>query len=137
MNKAEFIARPDDSQTTTLIDRQGSKPTRDNTPLALEYLRIANRWKYVILATIAGFLIFGLVITLLMTPKFTATVQMEISRESNKIVNLQGVEQEASDADQEFYQTQYGIATLAFSRRARCNKTEAFRKSCIFRNVWC
>ncbi|WP_445191784.1 GumC family protein [Sphingomonas sp. Tas61C01] len=77
--------------------------------MALEYLRIAKRWKFVIAGTILGFLVVGLLITLLMTPKFTATTQIEIARESNKIVNLQGVEQEASDADQEFYQTQYGL----------------------------
>lgn len=88
---------------------QQAAAQRETTPLALEYLRIARRWKFVIAGTVAGFLILGLVLTLLMTPKFTATTQIEIARESNKIVNLQGVEQEASDADQEFYQTQYGL----------------------------
>lgn len=88
---------------------QGGDPERESVPLALEYLRIAKRWKFVIAGTILGFIILGLIITLLMTPKFTAVTQIEIARESNKIVNLQGVEQEASDADQEFYQTQYGL----------------------------
>ncbi|MGK6320535.1 GumC family protein [Sphingomonas sp. DT-204] len=93
-----------------LIDQQDAATTgREAPPLALEYLRIAKRWKFVIAGTILGFLLAGLIVTLLMTPKYTATTQLEIARESNKIVNLQGVEQEASDADQEFYQTQYGL----------------------------
>jgi capsular exopolysaccharide synthesis family protein len=89
--------------------KQSGASDREVAPLALEYLRIAKRRKFVIAGTILGFLLAGLVITLLMTPKYTATTQVEIARESNKIVNLQGVEQEASDADQEFYQTQYGL----------------------------
>lgn len=92
-----------------LVEMEGSKRGREIAPLALEYLRIARRWKWVIAGTVLGFILIGLLITLLMTPKYTATTQIEIARESNKIVNLQGVEQEASDADQEFYQTQYGL----------------------------
>lgn len=81
----------------------------DRIPLLRQYLRIATRWRYVI-AGIAGLcVILGLVITLLMTPKYTATSTIEISRESIKVTNFQGVEQEASVADQEFYQTQYGL----------------------------
>lgn len=114
-----------------LLGNQMTAPEREATPLALEYLRIAKRWKFVIAGTMAGFLILGLVITLLMTPKYTATTQIEIARESNKIVNLQGVEQEASDADQEFYQTQYGLLrshSLAerVSTKLRLNDDPAF-----------
>lgn len=81
----------------------------ERAPVALEYVRLAKRWKFLIGGTIVGFILLGLIVTLLMTPKFTATTRIEIARESKKIVNLQGVEQEASDADQEFYQTQYGL----------------------------
>lgn len=80
-----------------------------NAPLALEYLRIILRRKWVIAGVLLAFLLIGLLVTLLMTPKFTAMTQIEIARESSRIVNLQGVEQEASEADQEFYQTQYGL----------------------------
>jgi capsular exopolysaccharide synthesis family protein len=92
-----------------LVDQQGTTSERQVTPIAIEYLRIAKRRKFVIAGTILGFLLAGLIITLLTTPKYTAVTQVEIARESNKIVNLQGVEQEASDADQEFYQTQFGL----------------------------
>ncbi|VXD00908.1 GumC family protein [Sphingomonas sp. 8AM] len=78
-------------------------------PLLRQLLRIALRWRYLLLGTVAVCLIAGLVVTLLMTPKYTATAQVEISRESSKITDFQGVERETSIADQEFYQTQYGL----------------------------
>ena len=109
MNRPEVAGRRGANSMALVLDRPGATASREASPLALEYLRIAKRWKFVIAATVVGFVVIGMIITLLMTPKFTATTQIEIARESNKIVNLQGVEQEASDADQEFYQTQYGL----------------------------
>jgi capsular exopolysaccharide synthesis family protein len=78
-------------------------------PLIRQYLRIALRRRYVILGAVATCVILSLIITLLMTPQYTATVDIEISRESNQVTNFQGVERETSVADQEFYQTQYGL----------------------------
>jgi capsular exopolysaccharide synthesis family protein len=109
MNRPELFV-PRDAAGMHLASGQSLHGVeREATPVALEYLRIAKRWKFLIAGTILGFILLGFVVTLLMTPKFTATTQIEIARESKKIVNLQGVEQEASDADQEFYQTQYGL----------------------------
>lgn len=79
------------------------------TPLIRQYWRIANRWRWVILGIVAACAITGLIITLLMTPQYTATVQIEISREGNQVTNFQGVERNNSQVDQEFYQTQYGL----------------------------
>jgi capsular exopolysaccharide synthesis family protein len=81
----------------------------DRPPLLRQYLRIATRWRYVILGIVATCVLLGLIITLLMTPKYTATATVEISRESNRVTQFQGVEREAGAADQEFYQTQYGL----------------------------
>ena len=78
-------------------------------PLIRQYLRIALRWRYVILGSVAACLILGLIITLLMTPKYTADTTLEISRESDQVTDFQGVQRETSVADQEFYQTQYGL----------------------------
>lgn len=83
----------------------GSEPV----PLIRQYLRVAMRWRYVILGIVATCVVLGLIITLLMTPKYTATATIEISRESSKVTDFQGVERETSIADQEFYQTQYGL----------------------------
>jgi polysaccharide biosynthesis transport protein len=81
----------------------------ETMPIIRQYLRIALRWRYVILGAIAACVILGLIITLLMTPKYTATSTIEISRDANQLTNFQGVERETSVADQEFYETQYGL----------------------------
>jgi polysaccharide biosynthesis transport protein len=87
-------------------------PTRGDKqsfPLLLQYLRVATRWRYVILGIVGSFLVIGLVTTLLMTPKYTAVTTVEISRESSRVTEFQGVDRDTGTADQEFYQTQYGL----------------------------
>lgn len=74
-----------------------------------QYIAIGLRWRRPILATIAGFILLGVVATFLMTPKYTASALIEIAREGNRIAPVQGVEKEATDQDLEFYQTQYGL----------------------------
>lgn len=81
----------------------------ERMPILRQYMRIALRWRYVIIGAVVACILLGLVVTLLMTPKYTATATIEISREADKVTNIQGVEREASVADQEFYQTQYGL----------------------------
>lgn len=88
-------------------DSRVSEPER--SPLIRQYLRIALRWRYVIIGAIVACTLLGLIITLLMTPQYTATATVEISRESSKVTDFQGVDRETSVADQEFYQTQYGL----------------------------
>lgn len=78
-------------------------------PIIRQYLRIALRWRYAIIGTAIACVLLGLVMTLLMTPKYTATSVVEIARESNQVTSFQGVERETSAIDQEFYQTQYGL----------------------------
>lgn len=88
----------------------GSKGSdADRAPVLRQYLRIATRWRFVILGVVATCVTLGLIATLLMTPKYTASATVEISRESSKVTDFQGVERETSVADQEFYQTQYGL----------------------------
>ena len=84
-------------------------PAQRDMPLIRQYLRIARRWRYVILGAVGACVLIGLIITLLMTPRYTATATVEILRESNQVTTFQGVERETSVADQEFYQTQYGL----------------------------
>ena len=79
-------------------------------PSILEhYLRVARRWRWVIAGAILGSVLLGVVVTLLMTPQYTAVSTIEISREADQVTNIEGVERETSVADQEFYQTQYGL----------------------------
>lgn len=79
------------------------------TSIFREYLRIFMRWRRYIIGIIVAALLISLIVTFLMTPMYRASTTLEIARESNKIVNIQGVQQEASDSDQEFYQTEYGL----------------------------
>lgn len=81
----------------------------DRVPIIRQYLRIAMRWRYVIAGVAAACVLLGIIATLLMTPKYTAVVTVEISRESSKVTDFQGVDRETSVSDQEFYQTQYGL----------------------------
>jgi capsular exopolysaccharide synthesis family protein len=75
-----------------------------------QYIKIARRWKWVIIAGIAAGIAAALVITLLMTRQYSATVTIEIAREEARIVNVQGVEpSQVGSVDDEFYQTQYGL----------------------------
>lgn len=97
------VAAPPAAEPAQAVDTSGS------VPLARQYLRIAMRWRFVILGTVAACIILGLIATLLMTPKYTAISTIEIARESNQVTSFQGVEREASVSDQEFYQTQYGL----------------------------
>ncbi|MEI5687888.1 GumC family protein [Sphingomonas kyungheensis] len=106
----QVISHPHDAVTgsgTARSEMDGGDATRSS--LIRQYLRIAIRWRYVMLGAMAAFFLLGLIVTLLMTPKYTAETTIEISREANKVTNFQGVEREASIADQEFYQTQYGL----------------------------
>ncbi len=99
-------ANPASMQLQTAVK---SGPERDAIPIIRQYLRIALRWRYVILGTAVACLLLGLIVTLLMTPKYTATSIIEISRDSSQVTNFQSIERETSVADQEFYQTQYGL----------------------------
>ncbi|EMD81695.1 GumC family protein [Pacificimonas flava] len=81
----------------------------DTSSVLQDYLRIASRWRWVIIGATATCLLLGIVATLLMTPLYTAKSTIEISREADQVVNFQGAEREVSAADQEFYQTQYGL----------------------------
>jgi capsular exopolysaccharide synthesis family protein len=90
-------------------DIGGREPDDTRHPALRQYLRIAFRWRYVILGAVATCTLLGLIATLLMTPQYTAVATIEISRESSKVTDFQGVEREANAFDQEFYQTQYGL----------------------------
>lgn len=101
------------SSSSTLRGAAAFQPNAINAsdpmPILRQYLRIALRWRYVILGATLGCALLGLVATLLMTPKYTAVATIEIAREASKVTGFQGVERESSAFDQEFYQTQYGL----------------------------
>ena len=87
----------------------GKVPTPEQAPFLRYVMRLALRWKKTIAAIVGGCLLLGLIVTLLMTPQYTAVTTIEIARSADRIVDLRGAQQDSSDADQEFYQTQYGL----------------------------
>lgn len=78
-------------------------------PILLQYWYIAMRWRWVIAGVIVSCVLLGLIATLLMSPKYTAQAQLEISREQKQITKVEGVESEQAGRDLEFYATQYAL----------------------------
>ena len=78
-------------------------------PLLTQYMRMAMRRKWLILGSTIAVLVLGLVYTLMQTRQYTAFSTIEIQRDGDRVVKLEGVERETSTADLEFYQTQYGL----------------------------
>ena len=115
MNLSERVAidsharRRDDAGLGDIGAVNGMAEATSRAPLLRQYLRIGLRWKWVIAGSIATAILLSLIITLLMTPLYTAISTIEIAREQDKIVKVEGVEQESNSANLEFYQTQYGL----------------------------
>jgi capsular exopolysaccharide synthesis family protein len=82
-------------------------PTR--VPPLRRLLRIIRRWRWVLIGGLVTGALFGILVTLLMTRQYASTVRLQISRETAHVVNIDSVERDTSVADQEFYQTQYGL----------------------------
>ncbi|HEX8384150.1 MAG TPA: polysaccharide biosynthesis tyrosine autokinase [Sphingomonas sp.] len=129
MNDVSFpLGGADYAPLARRIDPAGDAPDES---IVSRYYRIAFRWRWLILGSIAAALLVGVLATLLATPQFTATTRMEINREGSRIVNVEGVQPEASAMDQEFYQTQYGVLasrTLAerVARKLRLSENRRF-----------
>lgn len=87
----------------------GWEGERNAVPIVEQYLRIALRWKWLIVGAVALAVFAAILLTVLATPLFTATTRLEISREGSQIINVGEVEPETSSTDMEFYQTQYGL----------------------------
>src|SRR5262245_18740095 len=74
----------------------------------LEYWRVVNKRKWLILSVAGAFLALGTVRTLMQTPLYTSTVRLQIDRNVAKVVeggNVSPVE----SSDFEFLRTQYEL----------------------------
>lgn len=78
-------------------------------PILVQYWRVALRWKWVIAAIMLGALATVLILTFLKTPIYTAVATIEIARQQDKVVNVEGVQPDSGAGDMEFYQTQYAL----------------------------
>ncbi|MEL7319316.1 MAG: polysaccharide biosynthesis tyrosine autokinase [Pseudomonadota bacterium] len=81
----------------------------NETPLMREYLGVLDRRKWVIVGILILALLAGLAATLMMTPQYTAAARIEISRQEQRITNVEGLEKADRTFDQEFYDTQYEL----------------------------
>lgn len=78
-------------------------------PLAIRLWRILVRRRWLVVGSIVVVVILGLLFSFTRTPLYTATSRIEIARDSARVTNIQSVEQDTSEFDLEFYQTQYGL----------------------------
>ena len=109
MNILSSLSRPRGQVDAPREPHFGGAVGNSGPSILEHYLRVARRWRWVIAGAILGSVLLGVVVTLLMTPQYTAVSTIEISREADQVTNIEGVERETSVADQEFYQTQYGL----------------------------
>lgn len=87
-----------------------AKPLRSTiSPLLLQYWNAVLRRRWTIFGIVAVFVVVALIATLLTAPRYTASAQLEISREQKRITNVQSIESEEAGRDMEFYATQYAL----------------------------
>jgi capsular exopolysaccharide synthesis family protein len=81
----------------------------DRVPTLRRVMRAASRWRWVLLGGVALGALAGILITAFMTREYASTARLEITRDTDRVVDIDSVERDTSVADQEFYQTQYGL----------------------------
>lgn len=80
------------------------------TPILVQYWQAVLRHKIAIAIIVSICIALGIIITLLTTPYYTSTSTIEISREQDRVTNVEGVVASDSAAQSlEFYQTQYSL----------------------------
>ena len=98
----------DRSASASLAGSGAAAQVSTQSTLVAHYLRLVRRWKWVILAAVVAGAAASLILTLLMTPKYSSTSTLEIAREKSTM-SVEGAEPQVGSVDQEFYQTQYGL----------------------------
>ncbi len=103
-----------------------------SVPVLLEYWNALKRHILLALAIVAVVTVAGIIITLLMTPQYTATSRIEIAREQANVTNVEALQRNSNNGpDQEFYLTQYSLLnarSLAerVERRLRLGRNSEF-----------
>lgn len=103
-------------------------------PQLLEFWRIARTNWLIITSLVIAALIAGVIITMSMTPRYTATARVELKREDENTTNISKSENANVLQGLEFYQTQYALLearSLAerVVRVARLDTDKAFLKA--------
>ena len=80
------------------------------TPILLDYWQAVLRHKIAIAIALTACIALGVIVTLLMTPYYTSTSRIEISRDQDNVTNVEGVvAAEGALQSREFYETQYSL----------------------------
>lgn len=103
MALAPLLALPDQPATPTAVVETAREP------LLVSLVEKARRYRLIIALCIAAALALAVVITLLMTPLYTATTRLEISREQQNATRVEPDERQPAGQDAEFYKTQYAL----------------------------
>lgn len=74
-----------------------------------KYLRIAVKYRWLIMGSTLTALLLATVVTFLMTPIYRATASIQIDREAINIVGNDGLQPQELNTGPEFYQTQYEL----------------------------
>ena len=91
--------------------RENQKPDYEGrpAPLLVQYWNAVWRHRLVIGIIIVACTIGGGVLTALASPKYTAQTTIEISREQDRVTNVDGLQSDRAGQTQEFYSTQYEL----------------------------
>lgn len=89
----------------------GAAPHESRFNFSLAWiLAILKKRKWLLIGSVVGAFLLGLVVTLLMTPQYTSETVLEIQRETRNFTNVDGVDARTpSTVDNEFYETQAGL----------------------------
>ncbi|MGQ7445297.1 Wzz/FepE/Etk N-terminal domain-containing protein, partial [Streptococcus suis] len=87
MNSMQFVQQTPGGSGREIMPAQLSKPrvaksgaAKGGEPLLSQLLAIWRRRKWLIVGCVGGAVLLGLVLTLLVTPKYTASTTIEIQR---------------------------------------------------------
>ena len=87
-----------------------SEPERDDDEVdLLDYWRIIVKRRWIVLTTLALVFVVALIGTLLVTPIYRASTELQIDRDSIKVVNVGDLTPGESPLDKDYYQTQYEL----------------------------
>jgi capsular exopolysaccharide synthesis family protein len=82
----------------------------DSESVIRHYWRIFFRHRWVVLGAVAAGFALAVLVSMLMQPTYSAVVRVQVAREADKVVDMEGVDEESSGGPgTEFYQTQYAL----------------------------
>jgi capsular exopolysaccharide synthesis family protein len=85
------------------------KEANTEPSLLRSYLAIILRRKWTLVASVAFALLIGIIVTLLATRQYTSSVVLEITRDTNRVFEVEDQRPESYLADAAFYETQYNL----------------------------